>query len=181
MDTFLSMNYAERLTTVWLGTQVLLVIYIICAFVAAGQVVMDCHIEGGKTTYYVNHNWAFLLVWHVLLAGAFSFAGTYIMKKKRTPLAVGAIIGIAVTLANWTFAIAVLQGSMVRQKAFLKKEPCKLDLNASADSAVIFFAVCLTAAYSGFAYLMYMAREELFGDGKCLKLMLRSILVFIVF
>ena len=161
----MSMNYAERLTTVWLGTQVVLVIYAVCAFVAAGQVVMACQGEGEKKTYSVNHNWAFLLVWHVLFAGAFSLAGTYIMKKKRTPLAVGAIIGVAVALANWTFAIAVLQGSMVRQKDFLHNGPCKIEINASADSAVIFFAVCLTAAYSAFAYLMYMAREELFGDG----------------
>lgn len=160
-----SMSYAEKLTTIWLSCQVSLSLYTICAFVAAGQLYMNCQNSPLET----NHNWAFLLAWHVIFAWSYSACGTYVMKKRRTPEAVGAIIGIAIALANWTFTIAVLQGSMVEQKAYLNSgmgDLCGETLGSSADSAVILFAVVLMFCYVLFAYLLYQTRVQLFGEGK---------------
>ena len=44
----------------------------------------------------VNHSAAFGLVWQTLLAVMLSIYGTVVLKRNRTPLAIGCFIGITI-------------------------------------------------------------------------------------
>ena len=59
----------------------------------------------------VNHSAAFGLVWQTLLAVMLSIYGTVVLKRNRTPLAIGCFIGITIMMANWTFTTAVQEGT----------------------------------------------------------------------
>lgn len=137
--------------------------YFISAITAAGNVREICSQVNEESQ--VDHNWAFMMIWHLLVAVFLWVAGTMVMKRHRTPLAVGVFMGATFIMSFWTLGIAVGAGGQIGRKSLIESV-CKKSYSSGADSAVVFFAVFLFLLYGAFAYLLAKSRDELFGDGK---------------
>uniref|UniRef100_A0A7S3PG66 Uncharacterized protein n=1 Tax=Aplanochytrium stocchinoi TaxID=215587 RepID=A0A7S3PG66_9STRA len=172
LDYVKDMNQAERMTCVWLSILTVSIFYVVCAWLAAGNVHVDCADGSGfdsttdsTVSLPVDHKLAFVLVWHSFLVISFAVGGTYVMKKKRTSLGVGLVVGAAIVMANFTFCVSIMEGSEVRQKNKLTKL-CQLEepLGTASDSAVIFLGIVLTILYSAIGAMLFQSKEELFGE-----------------
>lgn len=160
-------NRQQLLTVIWLLIQIFLICYCISAWVAAGNIRdFDCSTtpEGVliPDTASIDHNEAFVLVWQSLLAIGLSVGGTLVMKRHRTPLALGFFIGVCIVMSNWMLCIAVSEGGRVYNK---KATHCLENYSTGADRAVIAFAVFLFLLYAAFGVLITKFRDEVLGAG----------------
>jgi len=157
------MSHAEKMSCLWMGVLVLSSLYIVCSWVAAGNTHVSCSSESEVKTPTIDHNLAFVLVWHSLLVAAFGVGSTYVMKKKRSSFGVGLVIGATAVISSFTFCVSVMEGSEIRQKKKLT-ELCNLeeDLSLSSDTAVVVLGIFLAILYVGFGIMLYQSKENLF-------------------
>ena len=125
----------------------------------SGCVLEDCACS-------INHSAAFALVWLSLLAVGLSVFGTIVMKRNRTPMMIGAFVGIVVMMGNWTFVMAVQEGGSASDKDDNFIALC--GGSAGADKAVIAFAVFLFLSYTAFGTMLGLWRNDILGmdDGQ---------------
>ncbi len=151
-------NKQQLLTLLWLGIQINLMAFVICGWVAAGNVRNFCN-EEDKMSATINHQLRFYLVWQTLLAIFTSILGTLIMKRYRNRFSIGFFIGIIFLMCNNMLCTAVLSGGEVTRKKYLTLT-C-IEYSVAPDRAVTTFSVFLFLLYGIFGVILLKVRDEL--------------------
>ena len=118
-----SLRKQKVLTLVWLTIQACVFAFVICGFAVPA--------DGD-----VPKSYQFIAVFDVILALALSVGGTLVLRKHRTPGALGFLVGVSLMMSLVMLSNAVLAGG---------------DLNDKHETA----AVKATCAFSVFLFLLY--------------------------
>jgi uncharacterized membrane protein len=129
------------ITIIWIAIQVFLFCYMISAFSTAA--------EGAEGSSNGRKNFAY--IWTGLLACMLSVGGTLVMKKYRSPLAVGFFIGVSAMMSMNMLITAALSGG----------DPMNNALSVSGEHAVTAFAVFLFISYLLFAVVLALFRNTI--------------------
>mmetsp|Transcript_32103 Transcript_32103/g.42328 ORF Transcript_32103/g.42328 Transcript_32103/m.42328 type:complete len:169 (+) Transcript_32103:111-617(+) len=130
----------------WIASLVLVFIAFICACVAASKI----------STEGTNGAIGFAGVWTVLLMICLSIGGTMVMRKYKTPLAVGFFLGVVLMMSQQCLIIfAVFAG---------RSHTTTLSAEISADNAVACFSFFLFLVYGFFAGVLAFFRKDLLSQ-----------------
>jgi hypothetical protein len=118
------------ITFIWFFSMALALSAFICACASASK-------SRGQSSS--SQGTAFAAMWFSLVVGVLSIFGTYIMRKMSTPIMVGVLIGLLLTLEAQTLIVFSIVVSRSQRES-----------NSSARSALSAFAV-----FSFFLFLVY--------------------------
>mmetsp|Transcript_17953 Transcript_17953/g.71962 ORF Transcript_17953/g.71962 Transcript_17953/m.71962 type:complete len:273 (+) Transcript_17953:102-920(+) len=122
------------------------IVLVVGAF-AAACAAADRHRGGGGAAL------GFAAVWSVLLCGALSVFGTWVLRQRQTEFAVGALIGIVVIIANQMLMLTAVFGSEANRGDRAHQK--------SADVAFAVFSYVLFLTYLLFAALLAVFRTAI--------------------
>ncbi|CAM9096961.1 unnamed protein product [Heterosigma akashiwo] len=136
-------NPDKTIQYTWLASLALVAISFICACVAASKI----STEGSNTAI------GFAGVYTVLLMILLSVGGTFVLRKYKTPLAVGFFLGVVLMMSQQCLIIfAVFAG---------RAGVTTLSSEIGADNAVAFFCFVLFMVYGFFAGVLAFFRNDL--------------------